>query len=166
MSVANKNFMGKRVVARQTRAARAAVARRNAKLWWQFGLIINFIILIFCSNNVFLVVVADVSGPIFVKNWFEFGEIAASAAIMRHLSSGGRLDRILKFGTLFRGAIDFLFALCCDRPCVHSDWRIGCWRGGCILRCSGCWRGSRVLRCNRSDHVLSLGTSFGRRMRE
>ena len=32
MSVANKNFMGKRVVARQTRAARAAVARRNAKL--------------------------------------------------------------------------------------------------------------------------------------
>merc|ERR1712193_48222 len=32
MSVANKNFLGKRVVARQTRAARAAVARRNAKL--------------------------------------------------------------------------------------------------------------------------------------
>merc|ERR1712003_442544 len=32
MSVANKNFMGKRVVARQTRAARAAVARRNARL--------------------------------------------------------------------------------------------------------------------------------------
>merc|ERR1712174_151064 len=32
MSAANKNFMGKRVVARQTRAARAAVARRNARL--------------------------------------------------------------------------------------------------------------------------------------
>merc|ERR1712003_371754 len=32
MSAANKNFMGKRVVARQTRAARAAVARRNASL--------------------------------------------------------------------------------------------------------------------------------------
>ena len=32
MSVANKNFLGKRVVARQARAARAAVARRNAKL--------------------------------------------------------------------------------------------------------------------------------------
>mmetsp|Transcript_7159 Transcript_7159/g.17651 ORF Transcript_7159/g.17651 Transcript_7159/m.17651 type:complete len:387 (+) Transcript_7159:2-1162(+) len=32
MSAANKNFMGRRVVARQARAARAAVARRNAKL--------------------------------------------------------------------------------------------------------------------------------------
>merc|ERR1712219_57589 len=32
MSVANKNFLGKRVVARQTRAARAAVARRSARL--------------------------------------------------------------------------------------------------------------------------------------
>merc|ERR1712193_192555 len=32
MSVANKNFLGKRVVSRQVRGARAAVARRNAKL--------------------------------------------------------------------------------------------------------------------------------------
>jgi len=32
MSAANKNFMGRRVVARQARTARAAVARRNAKL--------------------------------------------------------------------------------------------------------------------------------------
>jgi hypothetical protein len=32
MSAANKNFMGKRVVARQTRAARVAVARRSARL--------------------------------------------------------------------------------------------------------------------------------------
>jgi len=32
MQVANKNFMGKRLVSRQVRGARAAVARRNAKL--------------------------------------------------------------------------------------------------------------------------------------
>ena len=73
---------------------------------------------------------------------------------MRYRSSGGRLHRLLKFGTLLRRAIDFFSMLRSDRPSVLSDWRSGCWRGGCILR------------CNRSDHILSLRTLFRRRMRK
>ena len=110
------------------------------------------IVFISCIVVFLLVVVVAISVPILVKNWLQSGELAFFATKMRHHSSVGRLDRLLKLGELLCRRVGPFPALRSYRSCVLSDWR----RGGC---CSiGGWCSCCLLRGDCSDGVFSLRT--------